>query len=152
MLQGSCCLTSITISRTGGLLVQNKVLSWNIHWRNEVAVCISGKFMLYFWFHCISSSHILLTHLWVRMCVCVCVGFCGLVQTNLCECCSPISMLKLGEQNYIVHIEGSFVCMPRSLDLGCGILLLSGVEVGYAERTASWSDVFALEKNLIAIE
>jgi len=67
----------------------------------------------------------------VCVCVCVraCVAFCWLVKTNLGEVCSPISRLNFEEQNY-VNMERSFVSMPRSLDMGCGTLLLWGVDVG----------------------
>jgi len=85
------------------------------------------------------------------VCVSVCV-FCWLVQTNLCEGCSSISRLKFGEQQYDVNMEGSFVYMPRSLDLGCGILLFWCVELEVLSGQRHILMIFRWRKILIAID
>ena len=89
-----------------------------------VCVCVSECV-------CVCVSVCVFVRACVRAVVRVCVaGFCWLVQTNLGEVCSPISRLKFWEQMYDGNMEESFLYMPRSLDLGCGTLLLCGVEVG----------------------
>jgi len=81
----------------------------------------------------------------------VCV-FWLLVQTNLGEVCSPIYRFKFWEQMYDVNMEESFVYIPRSLDLGCGTLLLRVLEVGVLSRQLHVLMSFHWSKILIAID
>jgi len=76
------------------------------------------------------------------VCVCLCVR---LVQTNVCESCSPISRLKLWNKSSMsIWREALSTCHE------CLTSALGGGG-GSAGQTAAFSDVFSPgEKNLIA--
>ena len=141
----------------------------NIQRRHVHAACISGKFRLGFWLHCVSSSKILLTHLcvclWVSMCVCewvfvwvsvcewvsVCVSMCVCV---VCVCVCVFGWYKLTCVKVAALFPGSSYGTKVRCQYGGKLclhatnawLLLWGVEVAVLGRQLHFLMSFPLEK------
>jgi len=98
MLKGSFCVASTAITQMCCLLEQNNNLCRNIHRPHGLASCISGKVILGFWFHNMSSRNILLTQcvcVWVCVCACVWVCVCVCVCARACMCvCACVFLIN----------------------------------------------------------